>query len=126
MMDFDHAWQRLLHLHRALPSERERYYALWAASRCDELPGALRFEVLDLVAEQGHFVGTTLLQGVVGVADDGIVTPYLLRLLASGDAQWLLRRLQGLRLQHYMHSPAWSTHGGAWLARLSQNMLAQD
>ena len=92
--------------------------------RCEEMPAALRFELFDMAVNMGQFKAVTLLQEAVGAADDGILGPDTLRRLQAADPQWILRRLQGARLDAYTRAKAWPSFSAGWVRRVARNMMA--
>lgn len=96
----------------------------WGPMRCEEMPAALRFELFDMAVNMGQFKAVTLLQEAVGAADDGILGPDTLRRLQAADPQWILRRLQGARLDAYTRAKAWPSFSAGWVRRVARNMMA--
>jgi lysozyme family protein len=96
----------------------------WGPMQCEQMPAALRFELFDMAVNMGRFKAVTLLQDAVGAADDGILGPDTLRRLQGADPQWILRRLQGARLDAYTRAKSWPVFGTGWVRRVARNMMA--
>ncbi|MFM2056058.1 MAG: hypothetical protein RLY71_443 [Pseudomonadota bacterium] len=95
VMDFDTVFSRRLALGHARADQREQLRACWAWNRLDEMPADLRPVLFDLALRLGEFAFVTRLQLALGLPDDGILSPWVLRELARAEPGPLLQRLAG-------------------------------
>jgi len=108
-----------LTLDRAKQIYRERY---WGPAGCDAWPPLLKFEVFDMAVNHGVKTAITLLQRVVGAADDGVIGPQTTMLVQSADQQRALRQLTARRLRYYTSLKTFPTFGAGWVNRVAANL----
>jgi len=73
----------------------------WLRGKCDKLPSCLALPHFDACVNVGVTRATKLLQGALGVADDGIIGPKTLA-AARKKGCTALRDLGALRIMHYV------------------------
>lgn len=95
----------------------------WGPAGCDAWPGALKFEVFDTAVNMGVGAAIRMLQRAVGAAEDGVIGPQTLMRVQSADPAWVLRRLQGARLDAYTKLKTWPVFGAGWVRRVAKNMM---
>jgi lysozyme family protein len=82
------------------------------------LPERLRLCVFDCAVNQGLERAMRLLQGAVGVKQDGVLGPLTLSELKSYDESTALSNMLHLRLEHYAKLPHWGRYSKSWVKRL--------
>lgn len=95
----------------------------WGPAGCEDLPDGLRLEVFDAAVNMGVGTSIKLLQRALGVPADGVIGPVTMLRLQVADQAWILRRLQGARLDAYTRAKAWPTFGAGWVRRVARNMM---
>lgn len=93
----------------------ERDY--WEALQCDRLPLAVAVATFDAAVNHGPQTAYKLLQGVVGVAQDGIPGP-LTQAAAQAQRQTAVEGLLLARALRYSVNPNFAKFGRVWLRRL--------
>lgn len=95
----------------------------WVPTRCDELPAHLRLPVFDCAVNQGVETAAKILQGLVGVAQDGRMGPVTLAAVRSyrGD---LRHHYHAKRTAAYVSYKQFDRYGKGWLHRLVKVALA--
>jgi lysozyme family protein len=94
----------------------------WQRARCDELPPALAFQVFDTAVNSGIGQAIRLLQRAVGVADDGVTGPLTMAAIQRTDAEGLIARFNGQRLEFMTKLSTWDTFGRGWARRVAKNL----
>lgn len=94
----------------------------WAAARCDELPGLLRFQVFDAAVNSGVTQAVLWLQRAVGVEDDGVLGPRTLAAAGGTDALRTGIVFDALRLAFLADRPTWPAFGRGWARRIASNL----
>ncbi len=90
----------------------------WDRVGCDLLPAELRLAVFDSAVNQGVSPAVRLLQGVVGVPEDGALGPKTLAAIA-GWAPWeVLAYYLAARAMRYVRTDTFETFGVGWMRRL--------
>ncbi len=94
----------------------------WNPFKCDQLPPAVRFQVLDAAYNGGH--PAQWLQRAAGVTVDGDIGPVTLAALAKADPDKITMRFDAYRLQ-YLGSlrgelPAFAA---GWMDRIANNLI---
>lgn len=95
----------------------------WNAIGAESLPSAVAFSALDGAVNSGVSQSIRWLQRAVGVADDGRYGPATAAALAKADANDLLLRYNGHRLEFMTRLTNWPVHGKGWARRISSNLL---
>lgn len=87
----------------------------WNKSGCDSLPVGMDLWVFDGAINHGVGEAIKLLQGVVGVAQDGVIGP-----VTAAAAMKLVEPEMYLvaRFQHYMGLAGWAHDNAGWMKRL--------
>lgn len=90
----------------------------WDGVKALLLPPRLRLCVFDCAVNQGVTRAIRILQGSIGVKQDGIIGPETFEAARLyGDREALSNMLQ-LRLNHYVSLPQWPRYGAGWMRRL--------
>lgn len=108
-------------LERAKTIYRRDY---WGPAGCDVLADLVKFEVFDMAVNLGVVQTIKILQRAVDATADGIIGPQTTMRLQSANPEWLLRRLQGMRLKHYTGLKTFNAFGAGWVNRVADNMLS--
>lgn len=96
----------------------------WGAV-CESLPDGVRFDYFDTAVNSGPWRATWLLQGALGVAQDGRIGPITLAAIKAMDPARLLARFNGWRLDALNDDPAqWAEFGRGWSQRIANNLKA--
>ena len=88
----------------------------------DELPWALAVQVFDHGVNAGCSGAVKLLQGSLGVADDGVIGPITLERAAASNwshAVTLARR----RIRYYSGLRQWDRYGDSWTQRTLDTLV---
>jgi lysozyme family protein len=94
----------------------------WDATRCDELPAAIRYAVFDGAVNSGVGQSVRWLQRALLVADDGRIGPVTIRAAASADHALLLRRVLSQRLRFMTQLSNWHAFSRGWARRIADLM----
>jgi len=109
---------------RSLPLETARQIAkteYWDPYRCDELPEAIGFHVLDAAYNGGY--PAKWLQLSVGEKPDGKVGPVTVAAVNAADVYRTGMRFLALRLAYMTTLRTWPTFGKGWSARIARNLM---
>ena len=90
----------------------------WAPIQGESLPAGLDLILLDHAVNAGPERAVRILQGLVGVPEDGLMGPVTLAGVASADPQDLIARYSELRLDYYRDLPTWRHFGAGWSGRV--------
>ena len=82
------------------------------------IPERLRLCVFDCAVNQGLDRAIRLLQGAVGVRQDGVLGPLTVNALKTYNETEALSNLLHLRLSHYGKLPHWGRFSKSWVRRL--------
>lgn len=82
------------------------------------IPERLRLCLFDAAVNQGLDRTIKILQGAVGVKQDGVLGPITLAALKNKNDHETLSILFQLRLAHYTKLPHWERYGKGWAKRL--------
>jgi lysozyme family protein len=99
----------------------------WTPAHCDELPEALRFDMLDLAYNSGVHEAIVLLQRATKapIVADGIFGPGTQAAIADADPEWLRRAFIATRLDFLTDLPNWAHDGRGWAKRIARNLRMQ-
>lgn len=106
---------RDLALDEATQIYRSRY---WHAVSADNLPGGVDLITFDAAVNQGAGTGARLLQGAVGVTQDGAIGPATLAAVGRADASGLIDKIAAERMARYRELPGWGHDGHGWSNRV--------
>lgn len=109
---------------RDLPLETARAIAkrkYWDVYRCDELPDAVAFQVLDAAYNGGYPV--KWLQLSVGERPDGKLGPKTMAAVQATDPAKIVMKFLAYRLMYMTALKTWPTFGRGWANRIAGNML---
>ena len=112
---------------RSLPRDlaktiyRQRY---WDAVRADELPAEVRFDVFDAAVNSGVTQAAKWLQRVVGAAEDGVIGPITVQMVAEKNPVAVAAAINGERLDLMTSTPNWGAFGKGWARRIAANLKA--
>ncbi len=95
----------------------------WTPIRGDDLPQGIDLMVLDCAVNQGVSTAAKLLQGVVGVTQDGKIGPDTLSKVNKADKADLIARYASLRALRYAGLAGWRTFGRGWINRLMRQTV---
>ena len=90
----------------------------WLSLRCDDLPWVLALPLFDCGVNQGVATAAKLLQGVLRVAEDGVIGRQTLAAIARADLKTVLPRFQARRALRYAQSGNFAAFGEGWNDRL--------
>lgn len=101
----------------------ERDY--WNKIDGDALPTGVDYAVLDFAVNSGVGTAVKALQGVCGVAQDGIIGPQTLHAVSVSSAPNIISQLCDRRMAMLQSLPTWKTFGKGWTNRIvSVKLLA--
>lgn len=92
----------------------------WDKVKADELPAGIDYCVFDTAINSGPGRAIKLLQGVVGVDQDGDIGPKTLAAVKAFDPKDLLQDYSKRRLSFMMDLKNWPTFGKGWSRRVSE------
>lgn len=95
----------------------------WDRAHCDELPPEVAFQVFDTAVNSGIGQSIRFLQRAVGVADDGRVGPLTLNAVRRLDAEVVVARFNGQRLDFMTRLSTWDVFGKGWARRVAKNLM---
>ena len=95
----------------------------WQRAMCDQLPPAVAFQVFDCAVNSGIGQSIRFLQRAVGVADDGRVGPLTTRAVQRLDAEAVVSRFNGQRLDFMTKLSTWDVFGKGWARRIAKNLM---
>lgn len=100
--------------------------------RFDDLPAGVDFAVLDFAINSGETRAVQMLQGILGVRQDGRLGVQTLDAVSGWDAEELVQKLCDARLAFVRRLNTWKRYGRGWSSRIRQvrdvatAMAAQD
>ena len=94
----------------------------WNRAHCDELPGAMAFQIFDTAVNSGVGQATRFLQRAINVADDGVVGPVTLAAAGRWPASQLVCLFNAERLMFMTKLSTWETFGRGWARRIAENL----
>ncbi len=92
----------------------------WDKVKADELPAGIDYCVFDTAINSGPGRAIKLLQGVVGVDQDGDIGPKTLGAVKAFDPKDLIQDYSKRRLSFMMDLPTWGSFGKGWSRRVSE------
>lgn len=95
----------------------------WDPLHCDALPAALAGVVFDTAYNQGVHAAAVLLQGAVGVQQDGDVGPVTLKAVYRTPLRQMLSEFSVLRILSYTQDALWPQDGHGWTRRAIAGLL---
>jgi lysozyme family protein len=110
---------------RTLPRETAKQIAqreYWAPAMCDQLPAAMRFQMLDAAYNSGAPQAALWLQRAVGVEDDGAIGPGTLAAAAGANPLVTGILFDAMRLEFLTDRPTWGAFGRGWAKRIAGNL----
>lgn len=97
----------------------------WKPAACEAVPAWLRFDLFDMAVNSGVKTAVKTLQVAVFADADGVVGPQTLRGISVIPPDCLIRRFNGLRLQHLARLKDWPSFGRGWANRIAANLLME-
>lgn len=91
----------------------------WDKVKADSLPEGVDYCVFDTAINSGPGRAIKLLQGVVGVDQDGDIGPKTLGAVKAFDPKELIQDYSKRRLSFMMDLPAWQHFGKGWTNRVN-------
>jgi lysozyme family protein len=95
----------------------------WDRSQCDSLPPVVAFQVFDTAVNSGIGQSIRFLQRAVGVADDGQVGPLTINAVKRLDAETIVARFNGQRLDFMTKLSTFDIFGRGWCRRIAKNLM---
>jgi lysozyme family protein len=92
--------------------------AYWDVIRGDDLPAGLDYAVFDYAVNSGPARAAKSLQGVLGVAADGIIGPVTLAAAQAANPIATINALCDRRLAFLKSLSTWATFGKGWQRRV--------
>lgn len=96
----------------------------WNAVKGDDLPAGVDLSVFDMGVNAGPGRSIRLLQGAVGVTEDGAIGPITLAAIAAADPQNLIGTLAASQQAYYERLPTFDTFGDGWTSRTAARKAA--
>ncbi len=96
---------------------RQKY---WDVLRCDDLPPGVDYAVFDYGVNSGIGRSAKVLQGIVGVDQDGEIGPLTLAAVANFSVKDLVGRICDERLSFLQGLKTWPTFGRGWARRVAE------
>lgn len=92
----------------------------WDKVKADDLPSGIDYCVFDTAINSGPGRAVKLLQGVVGVDQDGDLGPKTLGAVKAFDPKELIEDYSKRRLSFLMDLPTWVHFGKGWTNRVNE------
>jgi len=92
----------------------------WTPNRCDQLPPAIAFHVLDAAYHGGPAV--RWLQQASGVSADGIIGAKTIAAVRDMPPSALVMQFNALRLNYLANLKNWPDNSRGWVRRIIRNM----
>ncbi|HTQ70631.1 MAG TPA: glycosyl hydrolase 108 family protein [Acidocella sp.] len=96
----------------------------WTAINGNELPKGLDLVAYDFGVNAGPCHSAKLLQGVLGVSEDGSIGPGTLAAIAAHDVRQLIASLSAAHVAYYQGLPTFAEFGGGWVDRVQRCQAA--
>lgn len=110
-------------LHLTLARAKQIYRRdYWAP--IEALPPSVRFDVFDMAVNSGVRRAIETLQGVVAVAQDGVIGPVTVYAVNSMSSARVRARFEGARLEYLADLTSWPAFGRGWCKRIAKNLRA--
>lgn len=94
----------------------------WLRAKCDQMPRAAAFQLLDGAVNSGIGQAARWLQRAASVADDGLIGPMTLAAIKRMDPNDLVLRFNAQRLDFMTRLKNWPHHGAGWVRRIAANL----
>lgn len=94
----------------------------WLRAKCDQLPPAVAFQLLDGAVNSGPGQAVRWLQRAVGVADDGLIGPITIAAIRQADHNDMVLRFNAQRIDFMTRLRNWPNHGAGWMRRIAANL----
>lgn len=94
---------------------RARY---WNKVKGDELPSGIDYATFDFAVNSGPGRAAKYLQGVLGVAQDGVIGPKTIAAARAADPIKVITDLCDRRMAFLRRLSTWSTFGRGWSSRV--------
>jgi lysozyme family protein len=91
----------------------------WDAVRGDDLPDGVDYSVFDFAVNSGPSRSAKMLQGVLGVVQDGQIGPATLSAVKGKAQSSIINTLCDNRLSFLKRLPTWGTFGKGWSSRVA-------
>lgn len=108
---------RALTREKVTPVYRKNY---WDAVSADDLPGPLALCLFDMAVNAGPGRAARILQGVLGVAQDGRIGPATIAAAKGWNVVSLVARYQDARRAFYQSLATFPTFGKGWMRRVDE------
>lgn len=95
----------------------------WDELRLDEMPEGIRLMVFDCAVNQGKTRAIRILQGALGVKQDGLLGPLTFMAFRESPIGLVFSNMALIRHNHYTSLPHWTNFGKGWSKRLLQITL---
>jgi lysozyme family protein len=95
----------------------------WDSLAIDQMPPDIRLMVFDCAVNQGRTRAVRILQGALGVKQDGVLGAMTFLAFQETPIGVVLRNMALIRLNHYSALSTWSRFGAGWAKRLLQIVL---
>lgn len=89
----------------------------WDACKCDSIPSPLNLYVFDAAVNQGISVAIRVLQGVLGLTQDGIIGPKTIAAASVAGSEKVALYLAD-RAMRYAKTANFDTYGRGWMKRM--------
>lgn len=94
----------------------------WEPVHADDLPAAMRFQMLDVAVNHGVERAVRFLQEAAGATVDGKLGPITLAAARAMDPAALVLAFNGLRLAFYADLRTFDRFGRGWTNRVASNL----
>lgn len=91
----------------------------WLPTRCNDLPGVLRYPMFDSAVNSGVHAAIVWLQTAVSVEPDGAFGPATLHAVEQAEYVGLACEFLAERLLFLTESPNWGKYGRGWTRRVA-------
>ena len=95
----------------------------WNGVKGDDLPGGIDYAVFDYAVNSGPARAAKALQGVLGVAVDGIIGPVTIAAAKAADPIKVIAALCDQRMKFLRNLSTWPTFGKGWTSRVEDVRL---
>lgn len=99
------------------------YKKYWKAAKCDQLPPAVAFVMLDGAINQGVRASAKCLQRAIKVKDDGQIGPITLAAINRKKPGKVARDFCARRAERYAKTRNFKTFGWGWMRRLMSTTM---
>ena len=96
----------------------------WTPIQGEALPAGIDLLVLDHAVNAGPIRAVRMLQGLLGVPEDGLMGPITLAACAGAEPESLIASYSDLRLDFYRDLPTWRHVGAGWTRRVHRTRRA--